>query len=53
MLIAKWLIQNNRRELTLFIIRHMECCGDISYLRIPITKEESFKWKDKGITMAQ
>ena len=31
----------------------MECCGDASYLRIPIDREESTVRKDKGITMAQ
>ena len=36
-----------------FIIHHMECCGHVSSLRIPVDKEESIEWKDIGITMVQ
>jgi len=28
----------------------MECCGDVSYLHIPVDKEESTEWKDEEST---
>ena len=39
--------------LTFLFAPCMECCGDASFLRIPIDREESNVRKDKRITMAQ
>ena len=52
-IIAKWCVQNSWCKLIHFITSHMECCGDVSYLHIPVDKEESTEWKDKEIIMAQ
>ena len=39
-------------SLTYLFTPCMECCGDVSCLRIPIDREESNARKDKRITMA-
>ena len=38
MITGKWRLQNSRHKILLFITPHMECCGYVSCLRIPVDK---------------